>query len=237
MWMNRVVGEVIDRIVDRVQRTTRRQAQDQGNTDLVAHWAASSNDLKDMSYPGFHLDFIRQWIEDAQIDVRDLKPISGSMDSSAIRYCTLLDTLRSRVPVESLSVARTVAVAADRLLARRDPIEFETWHADIGMHFFISSSLARKGRLLQAVVRFMRPHRYLELGTAYGMSALFVGLAWETIHDSCFITTVELSALQHQIATELLGDHFGDRTECHLATSQAALLLLTACLLYTSRCV
>ena len=226
MWITRVAGNIIDRVVERVQYASRRGARDQRNADPLAYWMASNNDLKDLAYPGFYFDFVREWVEDMHFDVRELKSIPDPVDHTAIRYCTLLDTLRSRIPVEPFSVAHTVAIAADRLLARRDPIEFATWHADIGLHFFISSSFARKGRLLQAVVRLMRPQRYLELGTAYGMSALFVGLAMEMIDGSCSIVTVELGSSQHQVANGLLGSQFGDKAECHLADAQSTLTLL-----------
>ena len=222
MWITKVAGNIIDRVVDRVQRS----ARDQEIADPLAYWAASNNDLKDLAHPSFYFDFVRQWVDDMHIDARELKSITDPTDHTAIRYCTLIDTLRSRIPVEPFSAAHTVAIAADRLLARRDPIEFDTWHADIGLHFFISSSLARKGRILQAVVRLMRPQRYLELGTAYGMSALFVGLAMKTIHDSWSIVTVELGASQHQVATGLLVSQFGDKAECHLANAQSTLTLL-----------
>lgn len=227
MWITKVAGNIIDRVVNRVQHSVHRDARHQEIAEPLSYWVASNNNLKDLEHPSFYFDFVRQWVDDLHVDVRELKSIPDPVDHVAIRYYTLLDTLRSRIPVEPFSVAHTVAIAADRLLARRDPVEFTTWHADIGLHFFISSSLARKGRLLQAVVRLMRPQRYLELGTAYGMSALFVGLAMKNIVDSCSIVTVELGASQHQVATELLVSQFGDRAECHLANAQSTLTLLT----------
>jgi predicted O-methyltransferase YrrM len=47
----------------------------------------------------------------------------------------------------------------------------------VGHHFGVASSGGRKGRLLAAAVRFFEARRILEVGTAYGISSMFMGIA------------------------------------------------------------
>lgn len=82
--------------------------------------------------------------------------------------------LRNGPPALDYPLARDIAIIADGYWNLSQPFEFAKWSSDIGLHFSRSWSFGQKGRILFNTVCIMRPQRCLELGTAYGMSALFI---------------------------------------------------------------
>jgi predicted O-methyltransferase YrrM len=72
------------------------------------------------------------------------------------------------------------------------------------------------GRVLSTAVRFTRPTSCVELGTAYGLSALFLLAELERVSPSGRLTTIEVREPQHGIAKALLEHRHGDAVRCAL---------------------
>jgi predicted O-methyltransferase YrrM len=198
--------------------------QSRRESDLVAEWVTRCEDVGSVRYPAFYMQFMREWHARASWDVRWIKGAEARVTcETGHRFQTLLHELATQMPIPPLCIARTTAKAADRLLDGRNALSLDRWAGDTGLHFEISSSLARKGRLLCAAVRFLRPTRVLELGTAYGMSSLFMGLKLERLSTPWSITTVDGSEAMHALALPMLRDTFKERVTCVLGSSQQVL--------------
>ena len=139
----------------------------------------------------------------------------------------LLDILKSGVPPLRFSEAQDIGLVADRLLIRWDIFEHEDegwqWTADVGLAFVVASSFAKKGRLLSATIRVCRTTRCLELGTAFGMSALFVLYALRANGEEAHLTTVEGWEPQFSIASGVLKERFGDMVCCRFGRTEEIL--------------
>ncbi len=97
------------------------------------------------------------------------------------------------------------------------------WAGDIHNHFHVSSSFGYKGRVLNSIIRIMRCENCLELGTAYGMSALFILEALDSLGKSGHLTTIEGLDLQFSLASKMLNTKYSDRVSCHLGMTQEIL--------------
>jgi predicted O-methyltransferase YrrM len=133
--------------------------------------------------------------------------------------------LRSLPPIE-FTVARDIALVADHHGCLTDVVEIRDWAADRGLHFTRSSTFGSKGRLLFNVVRIMRCERCLELGTAYGMSALFILAALKKYAPSGSLATLELSKEIASITSPILKQHYGDMVSCHVGDTRTGLCKL-----------
>jgi predicted O-methyltransferase YrrM len=94
---------------------------------------------------------------------------------------------------------------------------------DVGLHFAISSSLGHKGRLLANIIRLSRSERCLELGTAYGMSAMFLFGMQPYIGWTIHLTTVEAWEPQFTIANQRLKERYQEAITCHFGLTQNVL--------------
>jgi predicted O-methyltransferase YrrM len=223
------VAGLVDQIAERVDWLMAPRLRTRRESELVAQWVASSEDVRELRYPAAYMQFMRQWHERSSWDVRWIKraELPVALDN-APRLATLLEELGKQAPIPPVSFARTAAKTADTLLDDRHAIRSDRWAADVGSHFGFSSSLAKKGRLLCSAMRFLRPGRVLELGTAYGMSSLFMGLELERLSETWSITTVELFEYAHTLASATLGEVFQGRANCLLGSSQAELASLNS---------
>ena len=94
---------------------------------------------------------------------------------------------------------------------------------DISNNFQYSSSFGKKGRILSTIVRFGRTERCLELGTAYGMSALFTLEAMRSNLETGHLRTVEASDTMYSLSSSMLKERYGDMVSCHFGKSQEEL--------------
>jgi predicted O-methyltransferase YrrM len=171
--------------------------------------------------PVAFVGFLRDAFEPTRYDVHPLGDDAAPAESPhELRFRTLLDRLDQGVPPLARHDATRIGLIADALVDRRDPFERPHWVADVGLHAMMASSFARKGRLLAAVVRFMRPGRVLELGTAYGLSALFLAQALRPVEGT--LLTLERSHPQVDIARELLAREHPDAVEVREAIGKDA---------------
>lgn len=220
------LARLVDAVGDRLDARMAGRRHARRDADLVVDWITRSEDVEQVRYPANYVSFMRQWHDASRWEVHHLKRATSVDSDSVRRFTTFVEQLETHAPSPPLAIARTAARAADKLLDRRDELNFGDWAGDVGLHFRISSSLARKGRLLCAAMRFLRPRSVLELGTAYGMSSLFMGLKLGRLHGTWSVTTVELSDRSHAVASAMLAEALGDRVNCLRGSSQDALMRL-----------
>lgn len=125
-----------------------------------------------------------------------------AVTSADQRFDTLLDVLSVDVPAFSFDTAVRLARVNDDLQKRREPFDRTKLSMDAARHAHLAISGPDKGRMLAAVVRFMRASYAIEIGTAYGLSALYLA---EELGAGGVIATVEGSEPQATIARSVLG--------------------------------
>ena len=212
MSLRAMVASIIDPAVDRAFWRLRPQFKVHKDDDLLLHWLSQWVDIREFAYPGLYIEFFRQWTEDTTCHIKQIK------GSPSGRYALLLEQLASRIPVAPINIANEAAKIADTIMDRREIFTHHNWSADVGLHFRISSSFGRKGRLLCAATRLLRPAKCLEIGTAYGMSAFFIAKTLASL-GSGSLTTIEIGAQQHAIAQQTLAGltvdtRLGSSEEC-----------------------
>jgi predicted O-methyltransferase YrrM len=141
-----------------------------------------------------------------------VKPPAGQ-DLDDDRFKTIVSLLGRGLSSLSLPDACRIGLVADQLGALTGPYAAWGWAADIGYHFAVSSSPPWKGRLLATLVRYAQADICLELGTGYGLSALFLSTALRARRGGR-LTTVENFEPQFSIARDLLGAHEAERVCC-----------------------
>ena len=195
------IGTALDRVVARAVSSAavaadRRTASDLAIADLLTrHPAARRND------PAAFVSFLRDCFDARPYSLVEVKTDDADFDRPAARFETLVQSLIEGAPAVPDDDAVRLALAADGVLGRRDPFERPQWAGDVGRHAKGASSFGYKGRLLMAVVRFARSQSVLEIGTAYGLSALFI--AAELPEDGRLVT-LERSHPQVDVAREVL---------------------------------
>jgi predicted O-methyltransferase YrrM len=202
--------------LDRVAAGARRRAgsgrRDARDTDLVIAAILAREDAAGLVDPTGFVRFLRECFGTARFSVTDVAggAGAGAGEVRALRFQTLIDQLSSGAPAVDQADAIRIGRIADELLARTEPFDRENWAADVGIHARVASSFGRKGRLLSTLVRVMRVERTIEIGTAYGMSALFLAAA---MGERGRLVTAERSQPQLGIAEAVLGrEHPGSVT-------------------------
>ena len=210
-------------MVERADAMVKRRMLARRAGDLTINWILRSEDPRQFQYPQLYLSHISEWIRQTEVKVTIIKSLEKGNDAAGIRFQTLLDEIASSLPFAPLSLAREAGVLADSVLGRTDVVAYSTWAADVGFHFFVGSSLGHKGRLLYSILRFSRAHSYLELGTAYGMSALVAARTLQMIGPGGSVTTVEALQQQYDIATSILRSRLGEMVDWRLGYSKQCL--------------
>lgn len=216
------VAALIGSAVERVDHSVAPKLVERHITDMTIEWVLRSAKATDFEYPEIYVNFLYESIRAREVRVQLVKPASGATPAD-VRFRTMLDELSARLPAAPLSILHEAGAHADTVVRRTDPIDYSTWSADMGLHFLVSSSLGRKGRLLHAVVRHTRPTSYLELGTAYGMSALIAARTMAMFTNDWSLTTVEALEQQRMVSAPMLKDRFGERVDCRLGYSKQCL--------------
>ncbi len=167
------------------------------------------------------LRLLRQSFVPMRRDIVELKAGGDGNSLSANRFLRLKEAIEGGLPPLPEVVARRCALIADTYLGNTE--EFPRRAADVAWHFAISSSNMTKGRVLAAAVRFMRPTRYLEIGTAYGFSAAIIAFALQRVSSQGRLLTIEIGEIQHRLSAGLLAELFGDRIECCHGSTETVL--------------
>jgi predicted O-methyltransferase YrrM len=205
-------------------RSGESELRDQRNVDMVLSAVLGGPDaLAGIQYPVEYVDFLRSCIEPVSHRVEVVKEDSSEADNAANRFQTLLDQLGGGLPAVEFSLAREIALVADQSRSRSEARVFGQWTGDVGFHFTGSSSFGNKGRILVNIVRFMRSERCLELGTAYGMSALFIVGALKSYAKSGSLATVEGMEPQFSLSSSMLKGRCGEAVSCYFGDTEKVL--------------
>ena len=171
-------------------------------------------DCSKLADPLMYAQIVAGCIEHMRFDVRVVKAAENSSSQPARRFSFLLELLRDDVPPVNMEGALRIADVSDNYLQNFRALDGE-WATDISWHCRRSSSFGRKGRLLAACVRCMRPKRCLELGTAYGLSALFILNALAQLNEGGRLSTIEGFEPCFVLAQKTLDQQFGNAVTCH----------------------
>jgi predicted O-methyltransferase YrrM len=195
--------------------------RDSRAVELVLTSLLSSPDfLSSLHFPVQFVEFVRGCIEDrCPHNVRELKTESEPQDSASKRFAVLKGALVNSLPPIEFSVSRDLALIADRNRCLSEAIEIHNWAGDLGLHFSLSSSLGSKGRILFNIIRIMRCEHCLELGTAYGMSSLFILSALQRYVPSGSLATLEGFDKLVPIHSIVLKQHYGEMVSCHFGNA------------------
>jgi predicted O-methyltransferase YrrM len=177
--------------------------------------------LEALHDPAFFIALLRESFMPYRTKVREIKRGDYADNDNALRFTRLIETLQVAVPPLRAPLACDMARVADAYLGQS--AYQEDWGADVGWHFRISSSFPKKGRVMDSLIRFMRPQCCVEAGTAYGMSALFVLSALESYCSDARLYTVEAFDPQYSLSSKLLVERFGERVRCYRGLTQDTL--------------
>lgn len=181
------------------------------------------NILSKLNNATAYIDILRALIEPKALRVQTVKSNDQPDDIYSNRFKTLIETIKSNLLPIPVPMALELAKEADQLAGMTAPFNLENWAGDVGLHFAISSSLGHKGRLLANIVRLCRSERCLELGTAYGMSAMFMLGMQPYLDWTIQLTTVEAWEPQFTLASQRLKERYHDGVTCHFGWTQNVL--------------
>jgi predicted O-methyltransferase YrrM len=204
--------------VDFITRRGHRAGRDDKNVEICLSSLCKVELLAEIRFPVAYVEFLRTCIEHTHCAVKEVKGGDGKGENSK-RFGTLLEVLRSSVPPIEFSVAAAIALIADHYQALRQSSHLEGEPDDISLHFQNSSSFGYKGRILSAIVRTARTERCVELGTAYGMSALFILEALRNSKTGHLITLEGWEAL-YSLSSTMLKERYGGMVSCELGKTQ-----------------
>ncbi len=207
------------RLVDFVARHGQNAVRDAHNVDICLSTLCGSKSLAEIRFPVAYVEFLRTCIEHTHCTVKEVKRDSSAQEYSE-PFTTLLEVLRSSVPPVEFSVAAAMGRVGDyyRTLGRSP--QLGGWTEDIGLAFQVASSFGKKGRILSAIVRLARAERCLELGTAYGMSALFIIEALRSNGNTGHLITLEGYEPQYSLSSSMLKEGYVDMASCHFGKTQ-----------------
>jgi predicted O-methyltransferase YrrM len=212
--IRRRLARVLTRAFERLEFTSRR------DEDIVLSALMTPTLVAQLHDPVRFVSFVRGCLGRVSCRVvpvqqREAPP---SLREFANRFSALLDTFRD-VPALTPATALRLGHVADTLRASRQPTDGAQWAADDGILFDLCSTPPEKGRVLATIVRLMRSHRSVEIGTAYGLSALFT-LTEQAISE---LHTIEINESLHTQAAAWLRTYHPDRAVCHLGSSHNVL--------------
>lgn len=207
--LRQVVRDVLDRLPD--------------NNGLEIYIAALLRDIsrdQPLNDPDAGLGLLRESLAPDRFDVVEVKHVGGTETLRERRFAQVVEAVGSLPPVPEATACRCARIA-DTYLGSTE--EYPEWDADVAWHFAKASCNMRKGRVMTAIVRFMRPVRCLEIGTAFGFSASVIASALERFSPHGRLLTIELSQVRHRLASALLANLFQERVTCRRGDKAAVL--------------
>jgi predicted O-methyltransferase YrrM len=228
MNMKSSLIKLINTGVRRAAKIADRAGQNRHNLGIVVSQSLQKlTSSKDLLFPLAFVELLEDCLK--EITLKKIENIKTEFDPkndvSIKRFSSLIDALRHLPPVE-FSSANEIALIADSYRGNLEPIEYDQWACDVRSHFEMSSSFGTKGRILSTVVRFTQARQCLELGTAYGMSALFILEALKTRGKDTHLTTLEAFEPQFSISSKTLKSRYGNQVSCEFGLSQEALPMI-----------
>ena len=197
-----------------------RKVADQGNVDVVL--AMALNEKKhagELVYPVFYTEILREYWQRDQIK---FKVIKGPEDHADLRRNSIVRELEAFPPLE-YKTACDLAAFAEFRLRDTSPFSGTIYAGSNSFHFYFSSALGRKSRILYNIVRSRRPARCLEIGTAWGMSTSTIAEAQRSLGLDANVITLEPNEPQHSKAREALAARYAGSVLCMKARSEEVL--------------
>ena len=212
--MRQQLVTLLDRVQVRAAETAERTARNRHAVDAVLSWALERAEAEGPLYfPVEYVQFLRDCTERTWAIWRELRNDAGELDEASRRFNSFVDSLGD-LPAVEFSSAERLARAADKLRANINPETGLREHGDQQRRFSRAASLGAKGRVLHAAVKAMQSEQIVELGTFWGMSALFMLEALETAGPDAHLTTIEHSADFSRKASALIHSQFNGRATC-----------------------
>jgi len=163
---------------------------------------------------------LRECIQPVTFSIRELKGKEELDSVESKRFATLLFYLQSGLPPVDFPLAKEIGLVADRYRSLYLQLEHHRWAGDTALHFSASSSFGNKGRLLFNIVRLLRCRDCFELGTAYGLSALFITGGVRAVGAGGHLTTLEAEEPQYSLASTMLKTKHADLVTCIHGSTQ-----------------
>ena len=212
--MRQQLVTLLDRVQVRAAETAERTARNRHAVDAVLSWALERAEAEGPLYfPVEYVQFLRDCTERSWAIWRELRNDAGEPDDASRRFNSFVDSLGD-LPAVEFSSAERLARAADKLRANINPETGFREHGDQQRRFARAASLGMKGRVLHTAVKAMQSEQIVELGTFWGMSALFMLEALETAGPDAHLTTIEHSAEFSRKASALIHSQFNGRATC-----------------------
>ena len=195
------------------------------NIEIVVQEILRRDDILSINDPFAYVEFLRACFEPFRFSFKVIKEseYEDKADSATDRFMMLLNRLSRQVPPISVSVAHEIALFNDSMSHIFKPLEHGAMSADVGLHFSLSSSPPQKGRLLSAIIRFCQSESCLEVGTGYGVSALFLLGILKNRGTPGHLTSIEGFEPQFSLSSELLKNKYGDMVSCHFGKTEDVL--------------
>jgi predicted O-methyltransferase YrrM len=222
MKIKKLLNDPITKVVRRAFAMAELGGRDR-DTDIVLAWALQKvGSSKKLLCPVDYVKLLKDCIIKKRIKIQEIKTDSGaSSDNSAKRFSLLVNALGNLHPIE-FSIAEEIALIADSYRGNMKSIESD-WASDVRSDFDVSSSFGTTGRILTMVVHFTQSKKCLELGTAFGMSSLFILEALKTRGTDIHLTTLEGSEPQFSLSSKILRTRYGNQVSCEFGWTQEAL--------------
>ncbi len=217
LLFKRFLGRIVDLVVQHGKGTVvHRYVSD----EVILAALQADGRLAEIHDPFAYVNFLRECIEPLTFTIREIKGKEDLDTVESKRFATLLFSLQSGLPPVDFHLAKEISLVADRYRSLFSPLEHRRWAGDTALHFSVSSSLGKKGRLLFNIVRLLRSQDCLELGTAYGLSALFLSGGMRVVDVKGHLTTIELEEHQFSLASTMLHTKYSDSVTCIHGSTQ-----------------
>jgi predicted O-methyltransferase YrrM len=199
-----------------------RFTRDTRNTDMFLKSTLPNLPLLNLNEPIDFVNNLRECIKPMNFKLRWVKGRKENYDNLEIkRFNNLIDVLHTEVPPMRFQDAVSHALVVDKYLGNYSTCEADTKYCgDVALHWKISSSRSRMGRLLSSIVRIMRPITCLEVGTAYGISSLYILFALDHNQEGGRLITLEGIESTFKLARETLTEKFKDKVICKQGMTQ-----------------
>ena len=224
MNVEKLLNRPFLKALEKAARVAARVSPDKHNSDIVVSWMLQKlTGRKNILFPVHYIEFLNGCIKKHNLRIREVKSDTDtSGDIYNRRFSVLLNELRNIPPIE-FSIAERIVFFADSCRGNTQPIQIGDWISDMGSHFAITSSSWKKGRILTTIVHLTKSRRCLELGTAYGMSAMFIIEALKKNSPNIHLTTLEGWETLYSISSEILKRRYGNQVSCKLGSTYEAL--------------
>lgn len=201
-----------------------RYLRDKSNTNIVISQTLQQikNDRQQIGFPSAYAELLRGCIEEKKVKVKEVKKAESFQTDKIYfkQFLTLISVLNNNVIPLRIDTAQEIAMIADSFRSTTGTYQESNWVGDTHSHFHNSSSFGEKGRILNTVIRIMQSRNCLELGTAYGMSALFIMEALKALGESGTLNTIEGGSAQYNLSSKMLKERYGNYINCHLGMTQ-----------------